>query len=291
MLSTVDLNLLVPLQSILRHANVTRAAREQAKSQPAMSVVLRKCRVLFDDDLLVREGGRHVLTAGGTDLLTELDNALAVVAALLTPPDFDPSSCTRAFTIAASDYVLEMLAAPLARQLSERADGVTINFVPLQQMDQRMVPEFVIVPPRYATRDGEELLSDDWVVAARPGRFAGAHIGAADLADMRHVRYSIAGEPTVADAAIDSFDLGLRVPITVPDFGTALRLAAASDLVTIVPRRLAMRLAATVDFGLAELDLEIPRLTEVLNWPPSFDRDIPHIWLRGLLRDCALNAY
>ncbi len=252
-----------------------------------MSVVLRKCRTLFDDDLLVREGGRYVLTAGGAELLAELDNALQVVAAVLSPHEFDPSTCTRAFTIAASDYVLEMLAAPLARQLCDRAAGVIINFIPLQQIDQRMVPEFMIVPPRYATRDGEELLRDDWVAVSRPGRFAGARVGAADLGEMRHVRYSIAGRPTVADAAIDALHLGLRVPVTMPDFGGALRLAAASDLVAVVPRRLALRHESMVKFSFVELDLEIPPLTEILNWPPSFDSDTPHIWLRSVVRECA----
>ena len=55
-LAALDLNLLPPLEALLRRRNVTRAAAEVGLSQPAMSRALARLRKIFDDPLLVRTG-------------------------------------------------------------------------------------------------------------------------------------------------------------------------------------------------------------------------------------------
>lgn len=154
MLRTVDLNLLVPLQAILRLESVSRAGRELGRSQPAMSAVLRKSRTLFGDELLVRDRGRLRITAGGAEVLARLDDVLASATALLSPREFRPERSTRSFTIAASDYVVNLLAAPLAQRFSTEAPGMSLAFAPLQQVVRRRPPDLLIVPPPYAQRSG-----------------------------------------------------------------------------------------------------------------------------------------
>lgn len=61
-LTSVDLNLLVPLLALLEEKSVTRAASRVSLSQPAMSHALRRLRRLLDDELLVRQGGSMILT-------------------------------------------------------------------------------------------------------------------------------------------------------------------------------------------------------------------------------------
>ena len=45
----IDLNLLLPLNALLRECNVTKAAQLLAVGQPTMSVSLAKLRRHFDD--------------------------------------------------------------------------------------------------------------------------------------------------------------------------------------------------------------------------------------------------
>ena len=47
-LERVDLNLLTHLDVLLREKNVTRAAEQLGVTQPAMSNILRRLRVLFN---------------------------------------------------------------------------------------------------------------------------------------------------------------------------------------------------------------------------------------------------
>ena len=61
-LNSLDLNLLVALDALLREANVSRAAMRIGLSQPATSHALQRLRDLIGDPLLVRTGARMELT-------------------------------------------------------------------------------------------------------------------------------------------------------------------------------------------------------------------------------------
>ena len=61
-LNSLDLNLLVALDALLREANVSRAAMRIGLSQPATSHALQRLRDLIGDPLLVRIGARMELT-------------------------------------------------------------------------------------------------------------------------------------------------------------------------------------------------------------------------------------
>lgn len=54
----LDLNLLVALDALLTHRNVTRAAEQLNLSQSALSGALARLREHFDDELVVQIGRR-----------------------------------------------------------------------------------------------------------------------------------------------------------------------------------------------------------------------------------------
>ena len=88
-LNSLDLNLLVALDALLREANVSRAAMRIGLSQPAASHALQRLRDLIGDPLLVRTGARMELTPRAQALRAPLAQALDQVRALFIPDDFD----------------------------------------------------------------------------------------------------------------------------------------------------------------------------------------------------------
>ena len=90
-LQHLNLNLLVPLDVLLRTRNVTRAAAEVHMSQSAMSAVLARLRTSLDDPLLVRHGRELVLSPYAQSLHEPLTELLLRAEQLLTNrPSFDP---------------------------------------------------------------------------------------------------------------------------------------------------------------------------------------------------------
>src|SRR4051812_21372299 len=87
-LKSLDLNLLVALEALLKEANVGRAAMRIGLSQPAASHALQRLRDVVRDPLLVRNGARMELTPRAQALREPLTQALEQVRGLFVPESF-----------------------------------------------------------------------------------------------------------------------------------------------------------------------------------------------------------
>ena len=96
-LNSLDLNLLVALDALLREANVSRAAMRIGLSQPAASHALQRLRDLIGDPLLVRTGARMELTPRAQALRAPLAQALDQVRSLFIADEFDAAEASASF--------------------------------------------------------------------------------------------------------------------------------------------------------------------------------------------------
>src|SRR5271168_1181968 len=83
-LRSVDLNLLVMFDALMAERHVTRAARHNGISQPAMSKALNRLRHLLDDPLFERRDGRMEPTPRALDLAGPIRSALSDISRTLT---------------------------------------------------------------------------------------------------------------------------------------------------------------------------------------------------------------
>lgn len=126
-LRRIDLNLLVILDALLSEQHVTRAAERLHLSQPAVSHALARLRDLLCDPLLVRAGSGLVPTARALELAAPLAETLAQVQSLLAPNTFDPTSASRTFRLAMSDYGAAIILPGLIRTLRTEAPGIDLQ--------------------------------------------------------------------------------------------------------------------------------------------------------------------
>src|SRR5215510_5839515 len=129
-LSSLDLNLLVALDALLREANVSRAAMRIGLSQPAASHALQRLRDLIGDPLLVRNGARMELTPRAQALRAPLAQTLDQVRSLFIPDDFDAASSERQFRLMMPDLAVELLMPRLMEKITKLAPNVRIDVVP-----------------------------------------------------------------------------------------------------------------------------------------------------------------
>ena len=174
-LATVDLNLLVSLHALLEERSVTGAAERLGLSQPAMSHALRRIRKLFDDQILVREGNRSILTPRAQGLLGPLRDVLSRTSGLLGGEIFDPRHSQRTVTVAMSTSVAYILGGPLTRLLEEQAPGVRLRVITTADMSDAVFTEgqadVLLLAEGYASSHSRErLFDDDWVVVSGTAR-------------------------------------------------------------------------------------------------------------------------
>src|SRR5256885_12068063 len=92
-LAAIDLNLLVALDAVFSERNVTRAAAQIGRSQPATSHALNRARALFRDPLLVRLHGSLELTARARTIAPQLHRLLREIGGIFgTHQDFGPKT-------------------------------------------------------------------------------------------------------------------------------------------------------------------------------------------------------
>jgi len=129
-LNSLDLNLLVALDALLREANVSRAAMRIGLSQPAASHALQRLREVLGDPLLVRVGARMELTPRALGLRGPLAQALDQVRGLFIPDDFDAASSERRFRLMMPDLAVELLVPPLMAATTASAELVMSTLAP-----------------------------------------------------------------------------------------------------------------------------------------------------------------
>src|SRR4029079_16909042 len=97
---TLDLNLLRVFDQVMAERNLTRAARNLAMTQPAVSNALSRLRETLGDRLVVRSGYGVERTPRALSLWPAVADALRQLKASLTPGDFVAAQASTSFVLA-----------------------------------------------------------------------------------------------------------------------------------------------------------------------------------------------
>jgi len=291
-LASLDLNLLVALDALLREVSVSRAADRIGLSQPATSHALRRLREVMGDPLLVRAGPRMELTPRAEVLREPLAAALAQVRGLFEEDVFDPATSRRQFKAMIPDVCTSVLLPGIVKRLEAEAPHVRLTLAPFRTPGM-ITPDFaraldLIIAYQDHDFPGfhrERLYTDSDALAVRRGRPGAHRLSMLDgFLAARHV--AVVSRGMAADP-IDTWleELGHRreVVLTTPTYLQALEVTARTDLVAFVPSRLIA--AAGADLGLRRLDppLDTGHDEQDLLHPARLHTDPASIWLRRLV--------
>ncbi len=297
-LGGTDLNLLVALRALLEEGNVTHAGARLGMSQPAMSGALARLRRHYKDDLLVRVGREYELTPLARTLLPSVQDSVRLVErALGLGERFVPPESRRVFSIALSDYAITVLNEPLLSRVQQLAPDVRLDLTPIpedmHESDRELLRyDFLVAPRGYGfAGQSEEMFRDRFVCVVDPRneRLKDGRLTLRDLEELPHV-IPVMGGPaalTPADRMLDQLGVRRRVQVAAAGWLPVPFVVAGTDLVAVVPERLARRVAATAKVAVVEPPFGPLALVEALWWHPTRSSDSGHQWLLGVLRDVA----
>lgn len=287
-LRRIDLNLLVTLDALLSEHNVTRAAERLHLSQPSVSVQLARLRKIFDDPLLLPGPRGMRPTARADELREPLRQALATLEAAVAPASpFDPAHDRHTWRIAASDYGESTILLPALRNLHGSAPGMRVTVLELAPPSLARQAErgdidlaFHIKEEAPAAMHHRLMFTERYVLAARVGHPQFERpLTLEQFCQLGHAIVSPdgGGFQGVTDTALAELGLTRRVTLSVPHFLFLEAVLASTDLVAMIPARLAKDNGA---LQIIEPPLEIPGFEMVMLWPERLHRDPAHRWLR-----------
>ncbi|MGM4991731.1 LysR family transcriptional regulator [Tardiphaga sp. 841_E9_N1_2] len=290
-LASLDLNLLVALDALLRESNVGRAAMRIGLSQPATSHALRRLRDILGDPLLVRVGARMELTPRAQALRGPLAQTLEQVRGLFIPDVFDARQSDRHFRLMMPDLAVELLMPPLMKKLDSVAPGVQINVVPWRG-PSIMTAEFarsldmvISIGNAFNGFHRQLLYVDSDALAVRKGYPAVARLKTTEgFLKARHIAVVLRGQSEdLIDDWLRSKKLERQIALVVPSYIEALHVAARTDVVAFVPRRLIAALAQPLSLTTIAPPFD-PGIDEQFMFTPTRAQfDSGSIWLRKIM--------
>lgn len=298
-LSGFDLNLLKVLDALLREQSTVRAGQRIGLSQPAVSAALARLRAAFGDPLLIRDGQGLQPTEFALTLSGPVRALLEDAAAVLARPVFDPATATDTFRLAAPDFFTQVLLPDLVAHLEREAPGVTLrysdaigrtNFEDLRdgRTDLVFAPAEVLPP----WLESGFLFVPDYRVIARRGNpgirrnglKAGDRIPVALFCALRHAAFRVTDDtPEAHERFLAAQGIVPRTAMRAPSFAPVWQAVAASDMIGVIPRQLAERVAPSSDLDIFLLPLDPPREEMHQAWHRRNSGSRGLIWLRQVV--------
>jgi len=292
----IDLNLLIVFDAVMQTRNLTRAGRRLGLSQPATSHALARLRNMLHDDLFVRAPEGMQPTPRAQQMAGPVREALRTLSATLEPDAFDPARSTRQFTLAMNNYAARAIAPTLLRRVAATAPGVTLDIRPQGTADalDLLDADGVDLALAILTDGGERfkcagVMQDDYVAVLDRGHAAAAEpsLSIERFATIPRVAISSTGDDTgFVDEALEQHGFVRRIAARVPFLSIVLVLVG-SDLVVVMPRRVAMDLSTVCPVVVRELPFPSPRISLSMIWHRRVDNQPAHRWLRDMVRASA----
>lgn len=288
----IDLNLLVVFDAVMQERNLTRAGRRLGLSQPATSHALARLRAMLRDDLFVRTPEGMQPTARAEHMAEPVRDALRVLRVTLEPEAFNPTEAIRGFTLTVNNYAARAVVPGLMRLVTATAPSVTLRARPLGMANvfDRLDHDSDVALTTLI--DGGErfkcvrIMEDDFVAILDKDHPANRiePFTAELLAEIPHVLVTSSGDDMrFIDEALEARGLARRIAAAVPMLSIVLMLVG-SDLLTVVPRRIAIGLTQICPLVLRELPFSSPRISLAMIWPRRLDNLPAQRWLRETIQ-------
>lgn len=295
-LASVDLNLLVVLDELLRARSTTKAARRLGRTQSAVSHALARLRLTLGDPLFVRAGAHLRPTSMAERLETPLRQLLGDAGAIVRGGGaFDPARLDRTFVLGGTDYMEIVLLPRLLARLRRESPGVTLTTRFLgDEVDRALQVRDVDLAYGASLRalsgiTVQKVADVPMIVLLRRNHPAlRARLTAKTYAGLEHVLVAPRGLPgSTVDSALEPLGLTRRVILRIPHFAAAAAIVAQSDLVVTLPGDFATALAKRLGLVTRPVPFTMRPSTFYIGYSSTYEDDAAHRWFRQRVIEAA----
>lgn len=294
-LRSLDLNLLVVFEALMRERHVTRAANDIGLSQPAFSNALTRLRERLGDELFIRtpEGMRP--TAWALELSGPISSALTDIQSALSGATFDPSTSKQRFTIATPDYTTITLFPRLLRKLQQQAPGIRLEAITPsmhygEYLDTQRANIALLNWPNPPERfQLETLFQEDWVCIMRPDHpMRSKRLTLDRYSNAKHLMISSKGERrNWIDDALAEQGRSRHIAYAMPTYGPAPLILETTDFILTCPESIGREFNERNDMLVFQCPLKTPSSIKNIHMI-SHSRLGNHpaqSWLREILKE------
>lgn len=290
-LRRVDLNLLTIFDTVMQEKSLTRAAQTLGMSQPAVSSAVSRLKVLFKDELFVRNGRGIKPTDRAFQLFSSVRRALQLVQNELPDTLFDPLDCERVYNLCVCSPLDNYLTPLIFNKISEIAPRVSLSFK--SSLSQQVInqlryqevefvldynkfnhPEFTSIP----------LFNDEMVLVARRGHpRITASLDEQEIYQEQHATVALDRYASFSHPWYSSEEQQACIAFHGNALVSVLSVVSQTNMVAIAPEWLAREFEEQFALQLLPLPLDMNSRTCYLSWHETAGQERSHRWMAELL--------
>lgn len=290
-LRTVDLNLITVFDAVMQVQNITNAARMLGMSQPAVSNAVSRLKLMFNDELFVRNGRSIRPTVRAMQLFGSMRQALQLVQNELPGTGFEPAVSERVFHLCVSSPLDNLLIPYIFNNVMETAPDIQLLFKSclnenIEHQLRCQDTEFVISYDKFL-RPGfncTPLFKDEMVLVA-----SSQHprllepLTEEAIYNERHAVVSLERFASFSSLWYQTPQKKACVSYQGAAMTSVLDIVSKTELVAIAPCWLAEKFAQNLDLKIFTLPFDDCARICYLSWHESAGRDKGHQWMRERL--------
>ncbi len=245
----LDMALLLVFQQLMWHRKLTTVAGHLGLTQSAVSQSLKRLREIFGDELFIRRPAGVEPTARAIGLEPKVAAILEMAGSALRGDDhFSLSTVKRVIRIAAMDHVVSVFGGPFIAALRRAAPGVSIRIRAAARKDAvaaLIANEVDLALGLFGEADDnfiqKPFFTDTYSLISRKNHPILRHpVNLDSYLSCDHALVSLSrSDKGIVDQILGQKGLERRVVAVLPFFVPAIALVASTDIVSVIPSRLA----------------------------------------------------
>jgi DNA-binding transcriptional LysR family regulator len=289
----IDLNLVRLFVAVYETRSVSLAAERLCVTQPTVSYGLAGLRRELQDSLFVRTRDGMEPTLQAKHMYREFIEALSRIdAAVEDSQHFSPTQSNRRFLVAMSDIGELIFLPPILDRLQRLAPQVQLEIVEAAApgLARRLATGEVSaaignLPALLSESQTRALFEERYVCLLRKQHTSiGRKLTLDEFAAATHVQVSSGSSGhNLVEETLRSRGIQRRIGVQIPHFAILGNLIGNSDLLALLPSRVAKFFAAQGNVRAVELPVPLPRFQVRLHWHERDDRNVASRWLRSVI--------
>ncbi len=291
------------LCAVDKTGGITQAAQLLEVTPSAVSNIISRLRISYQDPMFVRAGARMVATPRASELISRLGNLVeSLEQAFENDTPFLPATSERTFQIASPDYLDPSFLPRLMALFRQQAPRASLTVLPVskamnhgEQLEKGDLDVFICNWEDSTGNVHRQRLIDDPVVcmarANHPAFKTPLTIEA--YANLAHIAPSLMGpgRESVLDERLLAAGVKRHIPSRVPYFSLIPEILKKSDLVLTTGRRFCDGVVAmhgAAEWTIVPCPVPLPALRFYQVWHARQNSDAGHLWFRGLVQTAVM---
>lgn len=294
----IDLKLLAIFEEIYRTRSVSQAAENLRVSQPTVSISLGKLRRFFNDPLFVRTSGGMEPTPHASELLKPVADALAQLRyAVRHRIVFDPLKSERCFRVCLTDISQIVLLPKLLNHLREAAPSIRIDVINIAANTPALLETgeadlaIGFMPQLEAGFYQQRLFRQRFVCLVRKDHpRIRDKLTLKQFVEESHVQIATSGTGHwIIDKVLEEQQVKRKIALRLPNFLGIASIVANTNLLVVVPARLADLLVELDHVKALKSPIDFPGYEVKQHWHERYHHDPRNQWLRGVVAELFLS--